>query len=663
MTHSTSEGRAAGAGPARPHAPAGNDRRHKHHTPPGGRRSAEAKLTLAALGVVFGDIGTSPLYAMQEVFSGAHHMDPRSSNVYGVISLIFWSLMIIVTLKYVALIMRADNEGEGGIMALVALVKRTSLSAKGTAVLILLGMFGASLFYGDGMITPAISVLSAVEGLNVAAPGITSLVVPIALVILTGLFVVQRFGTGAVGNLFGPVMLVWFTTLGLLGVANVVDNPSIFRALSPTYAGEFFVHDFRAAFLALGSVVLAVTGAEALYADMGHFGRPAITRAWLIVAFPALLLNYMGQGALVISDPSAIRSPFYLLAPSWGQLPLVVLATAATVVASQAVISGAFSVTRQAIQLGFLPRMSIKHTSAEEVGQIYVPAVNWTLFIAVSALVLGFRSSSNLASAYGIAVTATLAIDTILAFVVIRRMWHKPRWMVAVGVTGFLTVDLMFFAANTTKILHGGWFPIVMGFTAFTLLSTWWTGRRLALTRLAAREMPLDKFMKLMRAQWARGVPGVPVQRVAGTAVYLTAIDGGTPLPMNRNIEHNHVLHEHVVLFTSRGRTVPTVSDEDRIELSKLGQGIWRVVASYGFQEQPDVPYAMQLAKQKGLQVDAEHVSYFLGHVTLNPVGNDGMMLWRKKLFSWMSKNSFRASTYLGVPSDAVVEIGTQVDI
>ncbi|MCC6831378.1 MAG: potassium transporter Kup [Thermoleophilia bacterium] len=626
-------------------------------------RGASAGLTLAALGVVFGDIGTSPLYAMKEVFSGAHRFTPDPGRIYGVISLVFWSLIIIVTLKYVVLIMRADNQGEGGIMALVALVKRIPSSARIGGGLILLGIFGASLFYGDGMITPAISVLSAVEGLEVASPGIDSLVVPMALAILTGLFAVQRFGTGAVGRLFGPVMLAWFTTLGVLGVMEIRVHPGVLQSLSPTYAVRFFVDNGSLAFLALGSVVLAVTGAEALYADMGHFGRPAITRAWLLIAFPALLLNYMGQGALLVNEPAARDNPFYRLAPEWGQIPLVVLATCATVVASQAVISGAFSVTRQAIQLGFLPRMAVRHTSADEAGQIYVPAINWLLYVAVFALVLGFQSSSNLASAYGIAVTATLAIDTLLAFYVIRQLWGKPVWMVALGVTGFLVVDLAFFAANTTKILHGGWFPILMGLVAFTMLSTWWRGRRLALRRLAEREMPLKKFIQLLRAQWARSIPGIPLTRVPGTAVYLTAIDGGTPMPLNRNLEHNHVLHQRIVLFTSRVRGVPLIGDDERLEVSELGQGIVRVVASYGFQEQPNVPAALRLAAAHGLDVDPDHASYFLGHVTLNPVDGEGMALWRKKLFAWMSKNSFRASTYLGVKSDEVIEVGTQVDI
>ena len=631
-----------------------------HPTP---NRPATVGLTLAALGVVFGDIGTSPLYAMREVFSGAHDLVPDANRVYGVVSLVFWALVIIVTLKYIALIMRASNRGEGGIMALVALVRRAPASARVAGVLTLLGIFGASLFYGDGMITPAVSVLGAVEGLQVASPDIESLVVPISLVIIAALFLVQHRGTGTVGGLFGPVMLIWFSVIAILGTVEISRHPGVLRSLSPTYAAGFFIENGGTAFLALGSVVLAVTGAEALYADMGHFGRPAIARAWLFVAFPALLLNYMGQGALLIADAEARDNPFYRLAPEWGQLPLVLIATAAAIVASQAVISGAFSVTRQAIQLGFLPRMSIKHTSSEEQGQIYVPAINWLLFVAVAALILGFQSSSNLASAYGIAVTATLVIDTILAFYVIRTLWKRPLWLTIAGASAFLAVDLAFFAANTTKILHGGWFPIVMGLVVFTVLATWWSGRRLALQRLADREMSLDTFIKLLRAQKARGGTGLPIDRVPGTAVYLTAIDGGTPLPLNRNIEHQHVLHEHVVLFTSQVKAVPVVSDEARLEVTELREGIVRVVASYGFQEQPDVPAALQLAAARGYDIDEAHASYFLGHITLNPVDSDGMALWRKKLFAAMSKVSFRASTYLGVPSDRVVEVGTQVDI
>ncbi len=627
-------------------------------------RPAGAGLALAALGVVFGDIGTSPLYAMKEVFEGPHNLHPDPVSVYGVVSLVFWSLMIVVTLKYVLLIMRADNNGEGGIMALVALVERapraTGLTRTG---LVLAGVFGASLFYGDGMITPAVSVLSAVEGLEVATPGVAPLVVPIALVVIVALFSVQRFGTARVGVVFGPVMLVWFVLLGAMGAASVARHPGILRALSPTYAVSFFADHGVGAFLALGSVVLAVTGGEALYADMGHFGRVPITWAWMGLALPGLLLNYMGQGALLLSDPGAQDNPFYRLAPAWGQLPLVVLATLATVIASQAVISGAFSVTRQAIQLGFLPRMEVRHTSAREQGQIYIPAVNALLAVSVVLLVLGFRSSSHLASAYGIAVTGTFAINTVLAFYVFRTIWRVPLGLCVAGAVFFLTVELAFFGANLTKVVHGGWFPIVMALVVFTLLSTWRSGRALTARRLAAREMPLRTFIQLLRAQWAREIPGVPLQRVPGTGVYLTAFDLGTPMSLARNVEHNHVLHQHVVLFTSRVEAVPRVPDAERVQVTMLPQGVARVVASFGFQEQPDVPAALRLARAKGLDIDETTASYFLGHFTLNPVDSKGMALWRKKLFAAMSKNSFRASTYLRVPSDRVMEIGTQVDI
>ena len=612
-------------------------------------------LTLGALGVVFGDIGTSPLYAMQQVFRGAHTIDPSPDRIYGVLSLIFWSLTIIVTIKYVLFIMRADNGGEGGIMALISLVQRTQKRTRATTLLVLLGILGASLFYGDGMITPAISVLAAVEGVGVAAPSITNLVVPIALVILTLLFVVQRRGTSVVGRLFGPVMLVWFSVIATLGISEVIGHPIVLKSLSPTYAVAFFVDSPGIAFLALGSVVLAVTGAEALYADMGHFGRSAISRAWLLIALPALVCNYMGQGALLLSDSSAADNPFFRLGPTWAQIPLVILATCATVVASQAVISGAFSVSRQAVQLGFLPRMSIRHTSSTEQGQIYVPAVNWLLFAAVVALVLGFRSSAHLASAYGIAVTGTLAIDTILAFVVVRKLWRKPLWMVIAGATALLVVDLAFFAANLTKVLHGGWFPIVIGLLVFCVLSTWWAGRRLALLRLSEREKPLAEFLAMVASD--------PPVRIPGTAVFLTAIDGGTPLPLNRNVEHNHVLHEQVILVTSSTRNVPHVAADDRLQVTDLGHGIWRVVASYGFQDDPDVPAALRLATTRGLEIDEACASYFLSHITLNPTNAPGMALWRKRLFALLSRNSVRASSFLGIPSEQVIEVGTQVDI
>jgi KUP system potassium uptake protein len=613
-------------------------------------RSSQVALTLGALGIVFGDIGTSPLYAMHEVFAGPHPMTPDPTTVYGVVSLVFWALMIIVTIKYVSFIMRANNEGEGGIMALIALVQKAPLKTRRAKLgLMALGIFGASLFYGDGMITPAISVLSAVEGLEVAQPSTKDYIVPIALVVLTFLFVIQRFGTGAVGSLFGPVMLVWFATIAVLGLRQVVQHPAILRALSPSYAVSFIANDFGTAFLALGSVVLAVTGAEALYADMGHFGRNPIKRSWLILVLPALTFNYRGQGSLVLHTPSAVNNPFYLLAPDWFQVPLVILATVATVIASQAVISGAFSVTRQAVQLGYLPRLDIRHTSSKEIGQVYVPAVNWLLFVAVFALVIGFRSSSNLASAYGIAVTGTLSIDTILAFVVVRMLWKKPLWMVVLGGAGFLTVDLSFFAGNITKVFHGGWFPLVIAAIVFTTLTTWRRGRQEVAERMRSVEEPLSEFMAKL---------GPHTVRVDGTAIYLTATGGETPRALQHNFEHNHVLHRDVILATVRTTGVPRVADDAHLSVEDLSHGIRRVIVTYGFQEQPDLPRA--LAEVPG--VDMTDISYFLNHVTLMATRAGGMRMWRKKLFVAIQRNAAGAARFFRIPSDRVVELGTQVE-
>ncbi|MDQ8043205.1 MAG: potassium transporter Kup [Solirubrobacteraceae bacterium] len=626
-------------------------------------KSSGAALTLGALGVVFGDIGTSPLYAMKETFDGPHKLAIAHAHVYGVLSLIFWSITIIVSLKYVTFIMRADNDGEGGIMALIAKVEALPVrSPKATFGLVALGIFGAALFYGDGMITPAISVLSAVEGLKLAAPGLADYVVPIAVAILTGLFFIQRFGTGVVGRAFGPVMGLWFGVLGVMGIAKIVHEPAILQSLSPHYAVAFFVDEPKMAFLALASVVLAVTGAEALYADMGHFGRSPIRRAWFLFVMPALFLNYMGQGALLLKDPSAIESPLYRLVPHDLLIPLLVLATAATVIASQAVISGAFSVTRQAVRLGFLPYLTIRHTSRHEVGQIYVPVINWGLYVAILGLVVGFGSSTHLASAYGIAVTGTLAIDTILFFVVVRMLWQKPVWLVAVGVVGFLTVDLAFFLANLTKVVTGGWFPLVIAGVIFVVLMTWRRGQLSVAARRAEEEGSLTDFVLALDAS------DDPPIRVPGTAVFLNADPERTPLAMRFNVEHNHVLHEQVVVFNVETVGVPHVTPDARCEVDTVvipDDGIVLVKAKYGFQDRPHVPETLAMIEDRlGMTLDLENASYFLSRVTLAESKTPGgMALWRKRLFISLERNGAGRVEYFGLPHDKVVSFGSEIEV
>jgi KUP system potassium uptake protein len=617
-------------------------------------------LTLGALGVVFGDIGTSPLYALQTVFV-SEGLRADEAHVYGIISLVVWSITIIVSIKYVTFVMRADNGGEGGIMALIALVQGATLKGRAAkAALVALGIFGAALFYGDGMITPAISVLSAVEGLKVVTPDLESFVVPIALVILTGLFAIQRFGTEAVGRLFGPVMAVWFSVLAVAGLAHVIASPGILRALSPTYGFRFFLTDGPVAFLALGAVVLAVTGAEALYADMGHFGWLAIRRAWFFFVFPALTLNYLGQGALILESPDTIRSPFFLLMPEWSRLPVVLLATVATVVASQAVISGAFSVTRQAVALGFLPRLRIRHTSSEE-GQIYVPAINGLLFVAVVGLVVGFGSSEGLASAYGIAVTGTLAIDTILFFVVARTLWHTARWLVVTGATAFLVVDLAFFGANLPKVVHGGWFPLALALVVFTLLTTWQRGRELVTAKRAETDGLLSDFVEEIRTM------DPPVFRAPGTAVCLTASVGMMPLALRENVDHNHVLHEAVVVVSVETVKVPHVDRADRVVVDDLGyrdDGIMHVSVRYGFQDKHDVPEALRQAIEEGLEVevDVDDATYFVSRVTIVRGDAPGMSAWRKKLFLSMANSSTSPVDVFCLPEHRIVTIGSYVE-
>ena len=641
--------------PAPAAAPEADD--HPRHQDPNSTRGlAAAALSLGALGVVYGDIGTSPLYTMQLIFTGDHPMVPSPVRVYGAVSLIFWALMIVVTIKYVLLILRVDNDGEGGIMALVSLIERV-IKSRRKAGLVIVGVLGASLFYGDGMLTPAISVVSAVSGLKVASPALASQIVPFSIVILIVLFALQRFGTGAVGGLFGPIMVVWFVVLGILGGREVLIHPGIVRALSPTYAGTFLVDYPKEAFLSLGSVFLGVTGAEAIYADMGHFGRKAITRAWLGICFPALLLNYMGQGALILAHPGTIVNPFFLLVPGGqtGQRAMVVLATVATVIASQAVISGAFSVTRQVIQLGFLPRMTIRHTSQKVFGQIYVPLVNWFLLVAVLGLVLTFRSPTGLANAYGIALSAIFATNTFLAFVVFRSAWHKPLWMIIPGATLFLTVELTFFAANLTKVFHGGWFPLVVGAIFFTILTTWHRGRSELARVMREGRVTVRKFINRM-------IDERP-DRVPGTAVFLTQSLETAPTALLRNVEHNGVLHERVVLLKLETVRVPHVANAHRLRMEQLRLGFLALTARYGYQDEPDVVAVIRLAAAQGADLDPDRVSYFVDHVSILPTGRTRLAGWRKRLFALLYQNSVPAARYYGIPPDQVFEVGAYVQL
>jgi KUP system potassium uptake protein len=556
------------------------------------RSPAQMALLVGALGVVFGDIGTSPIYTVQTIFNpdDPHPVPATEDSVYGVISLIFWSVTIIVTIKYVLLVMRADNDGEGGILALITLIRRRGVRGGRRTKLALaaLGIFGASLFFGDSMITPAISVLSAVEGLKVVEPSLAELVIPITATIIVALFASQRLGTAKVGRLFGPVMVVWFTAIGACGVSGIADDPTILRALSPTYAIGFLTGDFTTAFFSLAAVVLAVTGAEALYADMGHFGRAPITRAWLFLVFPACILNYLGQGALVLRDPAAaVSSPFFLLVPDWGRLPMVLLATAATVIASQAVITGAFSVAHQAVQLGYLPRLRTLHTSEEAAGQIYVPWINWALMVSVLILVFAFRSSGALAFAYGVAVTGTISITTVLFFYLVRQQWGRPLWLVILGGGSFLVVELLFLAANLTKITHGAWLPLLIGAVVFTVLTTWQRGRALVTQQRERAEGPLGAFVESLHERRP------PLLRVPGTAVFLNRGKATTPLAMRANVEHNHVLHHHVVILAMETRPVPYVPAADRLAIDALGytdDGITHITASFGYLDEPNVP-------------------------------------------------------------------------
>lgn len=616
-------------------------------------RDALPPLVLAALGIVFGDIGTSPLYTLKECFSSLYGLAPSTGNVLGILSLIFWSISLVVSLKYVAYVLRADNRGEGGVMALMALAKRAR--PRWRYGLMIIGIAGASLFYGDAVITPAISVLSAVEGLAVVAPQFETYVLPLALTVLVALFLLQRFGTARVGALFGPVMVLWFGTLAGLGVWQILQNPEVLKALNPVHAVVFFVEHRTAAFFALGAVVLALTGGEALYADMGHFGRRPIRWAWFGLVLPALTLNYFGQGALLLANPAAVENPFFNLAPSWGTLPLVVLATAATVIASQAVISGAYSLTRQAVQLGYCPRVDIRHTSEREIGQIYIPVVNWALLAAVVLVILVFGTSSSLAAAYGIAVTGTMVLTTLLAFVVSRYRWRWPLWA-SLLVTGFfLTLDLSFFSANILKVLDGGWLPLLMGLLIFTLLTTWKRGREILYERLFADELPLDDFIGNLEAY--------PPTRVEGTAVFMTGSTEGIPHALLHNLKHNKVLHQRVVLMTIKNLDEPYVNDDTRVHIRQLSPSFWQVVARYGFKESPGIPQVLALCAEQELVFEEMDTSFFLSRETLVSTRRPGMARWREKLFAIMSRNATRVTDYFHIPANRVVEMGTMVEI
>jgi KUP system potassium uptake protein len=635
--------------------------------PPSGK--ALAALAFTALGVVYGDIGTSPLYAIKECFGGHYRIEPTRENVLGVLSLIFWSLNFIVSFKYVTFVLRADNRGEGGTFALLAQVRPLSRAVGGRRVLIALGLFGASLLFGEGVITPAISVLGAIEGATLAAPGVEPLIWPIAAVVLTALFAVQKHGTARIGGLFGPVMAIWFAVIAILGVRGILRAPEVLRAVNPWYAVDFFVRDGLEGFLILGSVVLVVTGSEALYADMGHFGRRPIRSTWFALVLPCLAINYFGQAALLLEDPGARANPFFSLAPDWALYPLVGIATAAAVVASQALISGAFSLTRQAVQLGYIPRVTVVHTSSTQIGQIYIPEVNWALWIGCIALVVGFQNVTNLAGAYGVAVTGTMIVTTLLLHTVACDRWRWPRWRARALTGTLLFVDLAFFGANVVKVEQGGWFPIVVGIGMYLLMTTWNRGR--ARLQAIVRENTLG--MDLFLADVARRQP----PRVPGTAVFLTSDIGGAPPVLLHHLKHNKVLHEKVILMSVVTEEIPAVDDDDRVECEELGQGFYKVIAHYGFMESPDIPAALTLLSRQGpegrpVTIKAMETSFFLGRETLIPTRSTPapspapdtvgrMAMWRKRLFILMTRNARSATAFFGLPPNRVVELGAQI--
>jgi KUP system potassium uptake protein len=618
-------------------------------------KSSLAALTVGAIGVVYGDIGTSVLYAVKEVF-GSGHVPFTPENVYGILSIFFWTLTVIVSIKYVSLVLRADNHGEGGLVAMLALASQAVKDKPELRkVLLMVGIFGTCLFYGDGVITPAISVLSAVEGMEVISPALHRFVIPITLIVLLALFAVQKRGTSGIGKFFGPITLVWFATIAVLGVAQIVQNPSILRAISPLYALQFIWNQPGTTFIILGAVVLCVTGGEALYADMGHFGKKPIRLAWFAIVMPALTLNYFGQGALLLQNPEAVKNPFYMMAPDWALMPLVGLATMATVIASQALISGAFSVTKQVIQLGYLPRLQILHTSVKDTGQIYLPFVNWGLFVAIVAAVVMFKSSSNLAAAYGIAVCTDMLITTVLTFYVIRYAWKYPLVLCLLATGFFFVVDLAFWASNLLKLFEGGWFPLLIGGAIFTLMVTWKDGRELLNAKLRADAIDLSGFLEAVFVS--------PPARVEGTAVFLTAEPGSVPNALLHNLKHNKVLHANNLFVTVRSHEVPWIGLDKRLQIDSLGHDCWQVVINYGFKNDPDVPKALQQIKGRGCELDPMTTSYFLSRDMVVPTMGAGMAAWREKLFAQMHHNASGVADFLKLPNNSVVELGSKIEI
>ena len=638
-----------------PPTPVSNDPAAHPRSEPRGRYLAY--LALTALGVVYGDIGTSPLYAMREAFHGPHAIPLTSGNVFGVLSLIFWSLIVVVTIKYHLVIIRADNKGEGGVLALMALVQgsRMAKSLPPRQIMIVLGIFGAALLYADGALTPAVSVISAVEGLEVATPALAPYVVPVTLAILVPLFLFQSRGTAGIGSVFGPVTFVWFVALALLGIGNIVRHPAVLGAALPTHAVSFFAEDPGRGFLVLGAVFLVVTGGEALYADLGHFGHRAIQLAWFTVPLPALLLNYFGQGALLLTDASAAVNPFYHLAPSWALYPLIALATAATIIASQAVISGAFSLTRQAVLLGYIPRVRIEHTSSREIGQIYVPSVNWGLMLLTCALVLGFKNSSNLTGAYGVALSALMTLTTVMFYVMSREVWGWSLTKAVLSAGLFLIIDLAFLGANALKILHGGWVPLAIAAGLYVLMKTWKDGRAVLAKRMNEKTVPL----KLLLADWA----AEPPIRVPGTAVFMYGSPDGTPPALVHNLTHNKVLHEKIVFLTVITEDVPQVGAEQRVTVKRSGKGFHTVIARYGFMQDPDITDVLAACKANGLNIPLEGTTFFLGRETLIASDRPGMAIWREHLFAFMSRNAWRATAFFKIPPNQVFEVGAQVEL